>query len=51
MIDKSKFEGGLRRRGMGFDIILKSFAAEGFGLEDQILLGLPGPRFVYTSHL
>ena len=49
MKNKLKFEGGMKRRGMGFDIILKSILAE--GLEDQILLRLARPRFVYTSYL
>ena len=32
---------------MGFDILL----GRRFGLEDQILLGLAMPRFVYTPYL
>ena len=36
---------------MGFDIILKTVSAEGLVLEDQILLRLARPRFMYTSYL
>ena len=51
MENKSKFEGGDEKEGNGVRHFTKIHFGIRFGLEDQILLRLARPRFVYTSYL
>ena len=51
MKNKSKFEGGDKEEGDGVRHCTKIRFGRRFGLEDQILLGLARPRFVYTFYL